>query len=165
MPERTSNKKPQQPELVLTRIFDAPRELVFKAWIDPKQLAQWFGPKDFTNTVYELDPRPSGKLLITMRGPDGTLYPTKGIFHEVVPPERIILTTSAFEDQNGLPQLRVLNTVTFVEHNGRTKITLRALVTWSTPAVADALAGMEQGWSQSFDKLAKELTGVKREKV
>jgi uncharacterized protein YndB with AHSA1/START domain len=71
-------------ELVITRTFDAPRELVFKAWIDPKHLAQWWGPKYFTNPVCEVDARPGGSLLIHMAGPDGTIYPMRGVFNERV---------------------------------------------------------------------------------
>jgi len=144
-------------ELVMERIFDAPRELVFKAWTDPKHVAQWWGPKGFTNPVCELDVRPGGALLIHMRGPDGVVYPTKGVFHEIVEPERLVFTTSAFEDDQGNPQLEVLNTVTFAELGGKTKLRLHAVVVKSAPAVEAALAGMEEGWSQSLDRLAEEL--------
>lgn len=149
--------KSTERELVITRIFDAPRELVFKAWTDPKHVAQWWGPKDFTNPVCELDVRPGGALLIHMRGPDGVVYPMKGVFHEIAEPERLVFTSSAFEDEAGNPQLEVLNTVTFVEQGGKTKLTLRAVVVRSTPEVAAALAGMEEGWNQSLDKLAEHL--------
>ena len=154
-----NNLNMETPErvLVITRIFDAPRELVFKAWTDPKRLAQWWGPKGFTNPICELDVRPGGAIRIDMTGPDGVVYPTKGVFHEIVEPERLVITTSAFEDEDGNPQLEVLNTVTFTEHNGKTKLTLRAVVVKSAPAVAAALAGMEEGWSQSLDRLAEEL--------
>lgn len=146
-------------ELVITRIFDAPRELVFKAWTEPKHLAQWWGPKGFTNPVCELDLRPGGAILIHMTGPDGIVYPNKGIFHEVAPPERLVLTTSAFEDASGQPQLEVLNTITFAEMDkgSKTKLTLRAVVVKSAPAMAASLAGMEEGWNQSLDRLAQEL--------
>src|SRR5580692_1027121 len=77
-------------DLVITRIFDAPREVVFKARIDPKQVAQWFGPRGFTNPVCEIDPRPGGTILIHMRSPDGTTHPMTGVYQEVVPPERLV---------------------------------------------------------------------------
>src|ERR1700722_3962453 len=70
-------------ELKITRVFDAPREVVFKAWTDPKLLAQWWGPKGFTNPVCELDARPGGAIRVHMRGPDGTVYPMGGMFHEI----------------------------------------------------------------------------------
>ncbi len=144
-------------ELVITRVFDAPRELVFKAWTDPKHVAEWWGPKGFTNPICELDLRPGGAIRIDMRGPDGVVYPMKGVFHEIVEPERLVVTTSAFEDQEGNPQLEVLNTVTFAEYNGKTKLTLRAVVVKSAPEVAAALDGMEEGWSQSLERLADHL--------
>ncbi len=146
--------------LVITRVFDAPRELVFKAWTDPKHVAQWWGPKGFTNPVCELDVRPGGAIRIDMRGPDGVLYPMKGVFHEIVEPARLVVTTSALEDEEGNPQLEVLTTVTFAEHNGKTKLTLQAVVVTAAPAAAGALAGMEQGWRQSLDRLAEYLAKV-----
>jgi uncharacterized protein YndB with AHSA1/START domain len=145
-------------ELVITRIFDAPRELVFKAWIDPKHVAQWWGPKGFTNPVCELDVRPGGGIRIHMVAPDGLVIPTTGVFQEVVEPERLVFITSGFVDEAGNPGLEVLNTVTFVEHNGKTKLTLQAVVVKSVPAVAASLAGMEQGWNESLDRLAESLS-------
>ncbi len=145
-------------ELVITRLFDAPRELVFKMWIDPKHVAQWGGPKYFTNPVCEVDARPGGAILIHMRDPDGLIYPSKGVFREIVEPERIVMTSGAFEDEEGNLQLEVLNTITFAElEGGKTKVTLRAVVVKATPEVEGALAGMEEGWSQSLDKLAEHL--------
>lgn len=146
-----------QRALDLTRIFDAPRDLVFRAWTDPKQVAQWWGPHGFTNPVCEMDVRSGGAILIHMRGPDGTLYPMKGTFQEIVKPERLVMTTTAFENADGSFQLEVLNTITFVEVDGKTKVTVHAVVVKSTPAVAGALEGMEEGWKQQFDKLAAHL--------
>jgi uncharacterized protein YndB with AHSA1/START domain len=83
-------------ELVLTRVFDAPRELVFKAWTDPQRVAQWWGPRCFTNPVCELDVRPAGAIRIHMRGPDGTVYPMTGVY-QVVEPERIVFTSAALD--------------------------------------------------------------------
>ncbi len=153
-------QKPAEPVLVITRVFDAPRDLVFKAWTDPKHVAQWWGPKGFTNPVCELDVRPGGAIRIDMRGPDGVIYPMKGVFHEIVEPERLVVTTSALEDEEGNPQLEVLTTVTFAEYNGKTKLMLQAVVVKSAPAAAGALAGMEQGWRQSLDRLAEYLGKV-----
>jgi len=153
-------QKPAQPVLVITRIFDAPRDLVFKMWTDSHHMAQWWGPRDFTNPVCEMDVRPGGAIRIDMRGPDGVVYPMGGVFHEIVKPERLVFTSSAFEDEEGNPQLEVLNTVTFAELGGKTKLTLQAVVVKSAPAVAAALAGMEEGWRQSLDKLAQYLAKV-----
>src|ERR1700722_7233031 len=79
--------------VILTRLFDAPRDLVFKAWTDPKHLAQWFGPHGFTNPVCEVDLRPGGIWRHVMRGPDGNDYPMISIFQEVLPPERLVFTS------------------------------------------------------------------------
>ncbi len=143
--------------LVITRMFDAPRALVFKAWTDPKHVAQWWGPNGFTNPVCTLDVRPGGAIYIEMTSSDGVMIPNKGIFHEVVEPERLVFTTMAFEDEDGTPQLEVLNTVTFVEHNGKTHLTLHAVVKHSTLEVAPSLSGMEQGWNESLDRLTETL--------
>lgn len=142
--------------VVITRIVDAPRELVWKAWTDPAHVAQWWGPHEFTAPLCELDLRPGGAILIHMRGPKGSpfdmIMPMKGMFHEIVAPERLVFTSSAFHDEAGKPQLEVLNTVTFEDYNGKTRLTLHAVVVKSTPAVAGAIAGMEQGWAQSLEK-------------
>src|ERR1700720_2154803 len=101
-------------ELVFTRVFDAPRSLVFAAWTDPKHMAAWWGPKGFTNPVCELDVRPGGVIRIDMRGPDGTVYPMTGAYREVVAPERLVFTASAL-DEKGRPLFEVLNTLTFAK--------------------------------------------------
>ena len=95
----------EERELVLTRVFDAPRELVFKLWTDPKHVAQWWGPHGFTNLVCELDLRPGGAILIDMRGPDGIVYPITGVYQEVVRAERLVFTSAAL-DLDGNPMLR-----------------------------------------------------------
>lgn len=145
------------PTVTITRIFNAPRPLVFAAWTDPAQLAQWWSPYGFTNPVCEVDARPGGAFLVHMRGPDGVEYPDQGVFREVVPPERLVFTSSAIEDEAGKPQLEALTTVTFEELDGQTKLTLQSVVVKVTPAAEGALAGMEVGWAQSLAKLAEYL--------
>ena len=148
-------------ELILTRILGAPRSLVFRAWTDPKHLVRWWGPRGFSNPVCELDVRPGGLIRIDMRGPDGTIYPMKGVFHEIVEARRLVFTSTALEDATGKPLFEILNTISFDDYNGLTKLTLHArLVTRDfplTPQVAAALSGMEQGWSESLYRLADEL--------
>ncbi len=156
--ERISDMENQKiKELTLTRIFDAPRELVFKAWTDAELMARWFGPHWFSIPVCELDVRPGGALRIHMRGPDGVDYPMTGVFHEVVPPERLVFTSTAVEDAQGDFQLEVLNTVTLADLGGKTELTYHAVVVKATPAAEGALSGMEAGWSQSLEKLAEAL--------
>jgi uncharacterized protein YndB with AHSA1/START domain len=140
--------------LVLERVFDAPRELVFKAWIDPEQLAQWWGPHGFTNPLCEADARPGGAIRIDMKGPDGTVFPMGGTFHEIVEPEKLVMTTTAMHDEAGNPKLAVLNIVTFTDHGGKTKLVLHAIVVTATDEAAFALQGMEQGWTESLERLA-----------
>lgn len=140
-------------EATIERIFDAPRELVFKMWTDPKHVAAWWGPKVFTNPVCELDARPGGAILIHMASPDGSVLPMKGEFKEIVPPERIVMATYALETEDGSFLLEGLTTALFADHEGKTKLTVHAQITKAAPEAAGALAGMEEGWNQSLDKL------------
>ncbi|HEX9029312.1 MAG TPA: SRPBCC domain-containing protein [Anaerolineales bacterium] len=144
-------------ELTLKRIFDAPRELVFKAWTDPKLVAQWWGPTVFTNPVCELDPKPGGKIHIVMRGPANSDFdsdfPMTGTFKEVDAPQRLVYTSEAYMDGLSGPQIETLTTVTFADKGGKTEMTLHVVVVRSTPAAAGALQGMEAGWTQSLEKL------------
>lgn len=89
--------KLEEPSVVIARIIKAPRERVFKAWTDPKQMAQWWGPAVFTTPVCEMDVRPGGLYRIVMRSPDGVDYPLKGVYREVVEPERLVMTMDLSE--------------------------------------------------------------------
>src|ERR1700683_3709541 len=87
-------------EVIITRIFDAPRELVFKAWTDPKHMIRWWGPHRFTNLVCEMDVRVGGAWHIVMHGPNGIDYPCHGVYREIVEPESLVFTNNA-EDTAG----------------------------------------------------------------
>jgi uncharacterized protein YndB with AHSA1/START domain len=139
-------------ELTITRVLNAPRERVFKAWTDPKELAQWWGPKGFTNPVCEVDLKPGGALRIVMRAPDGGEYPMKGVFREIVPPSRLVFTNIAV-DKDGNHIIEGLTTVTFAEEDGRTKLTLQTRGVAVVDYAAAYLKGMEAGWTQSLEKL------------
>jgi uncharacterized protein YndB with AHSA1/START domain len=139
-------------ELTITRVFDAPRELVFKAWTDAKHLAQWWGPKGFTNPVCDMDARVGGLLRMHMRAPDGTVYPMKGQIRELVAPERLVFTNIAV-DAAGRHLLEGLTTVTFIDEGGKTKMTLHTKAVAVVEDAAAYLQGMEAGWTQSIDKL------------
>jgi uncharacterized protein YndB with AHSA1/START domain len=143
-------------EVVITRIFDAPRALVFKAWTDPKHLKRWWGPKMFTNPVCEVDARVGGAWRIVMRGPDGVDYPCGGVYREIVEPERLVFTNIA-TDNDGNPILDGLTTVTFEEQGGKTKLTLTTRAVALVDYAAAYLQGMEAGWTQSLESLAEEL--------
>jgi uncharacterized protein YndB with AHSA1/START domain len=144
-------------ELTITRVFDAPRALVFKAWTDPRHLAQWWGPEGFTNPVCEFDAHVGGALRIHMRGPDGAVYPMKGVIREIVAPERLIFSSVAV-DAAGKHLLEGLTTVTFAEQNGRTKMTMHTHAAAVAEIGVGYLQGMEAGWTQSIDRLEGLLT-------
>ncbi len=138
--------------VTLTRVFDASRALVWRAWTDPSMMAQWFGPRGFTASVPELDVRVGGALRIVMHGPDGNDYPMKGVFREVVVPERLVFSNIAI-DKNDNHLLEGETTVTFAERGGKTTLTLQAHAVGLVPYAPSMLAGMEAGWTQSIDKL------------
>jgi len=137
----------------ITRVFDAPRELVYQAWTDPEHMVQWWGPKVFTNHSCELDVRPGGSWQIVMRSPDGTDYGCQGVYIDVTPPERLVFTNDAV-DKNGKPLLKGYTTVTFTEHEGKTKLTLHTRAEGLVAYAPQMLKGMNQGWNQSLDKLS-----------
>lgn len=144
------------PELTLTRIFAAPRELVFKVWTDPYHIAQWWGPHGFNIPFCKVDARVGGRFDVHMQGEDGTILPSVGEFLEIVPPGRIVFTSN-LEDGNGNRLIEVVNTVTLEDEGGKTRMTLHVKVTRAVPEVADKLGGMEQGWTQSLQRLEAEI--------
>lgn len=143
-------------KLKLTRVFDAPRRLLFKVWTDPTHLAAWWGPQGFTNPRCEWDARADGLIRIDMRAFDGRVYPMSGKFREVVPPEKIVFLSAAL-DEAGNPMFEVLNTVTFTENAGKTTLTLTACVVTATAHAPQYLKGMEMGWTQSLERLAAQI--------
>ncbi len=167
----SSTTESAEKEFVITRVFDAPRQLVFKAWTNPKHMAQWWGPRTFTNPVCGLDVRPGGAYRIVMRGADGAEYPLKGVYREIVEPERLVMTMDCSEHpaawhdlvnpnrrkEERNPAGEMLSTVTFENLGGKTKLTVR--VRFDSAAIRDAMLkmGMTEGWSQSLDRLAEAL--------
>jgi uncharacterized protein YndB with AHSA1/START domain len=151
-------------DLIITRIFDAPRELVWKAWTEPGHLMRWWGPKGYTSPVCEIDLKVGGKYLYCMRSPEGKEFWSTGVYQEIVPPERLVMTDSfADKDGNVVPAshygmgddfpLELQITLTFEEQDGKTKMTLRHV---GFPAgQMKEMAGA--GWNESFDKLAESL--------
>jgi len=150
-------------ELTLTRMFDAPRDLVWKAWTDGKMMTEWWMPHGFTNSECELDPRPGGIFKIRSDAPGYPNHRMSGVFTEVTKPEKLVFSSSAFTNESGGdPGLEVVNTITFEDINGKTKVTVHALVTKYKPGFEPALNGMNQGWSETLEKLAAFLTKSKR---
>jgi len=151
-------------DLVITRIFDAPRQLVWNAWTDPERFKHWWGPKGFTVPFCKIDLRMGGAFFYCMRSPEGKDYWSTGVYREIVQPEKIICT-DCFADEKGnvVPAthygmspdfpLEMQVTVTFEEYQGKTKFTLRHV---GIPSGADH-DGAQQGWSESFDKLVEYL--------
>ena len=146
-------------EIEVTRILDAPRDLVFEAWTDAEHLAKWWGPDGFSVAECASDPRPGGSLRVVMRGPDGTDYPMTGTFREVLWPERLVIETTAV-GEDGTPLLEALQTVTFTDHDGKTEITVRSRATALVPIAIAMLGGMEAGLTQSLQCLDDVLTGA-----
>jgi len=144
-------------ELKLERIFDAPRDLVFKAWTDPELVAQWWGPRGVTNPTCEWEARPGGTIHIVMLageelGPmQGQEWPMNGEFKEVEEPSKLVFTANALIA--GKEVLQHLTTVTLTEEGDKTKMTVHIVVTKTTPEAAGPLSGMEMGWNQQLDKL------------
>ena len=160
MTQNKSDTAGKSADFVISRVFDAPRALVWKAWTDPKQMAQWWGPKGFTNPVCELDVRPGGAIRIDMRGSDGVVHPMTGTFDEIVEPSLLVFTAVA-EDQAGNPLLEALTTVTFAEHGGKTKVTVHAKAVGIAPVAPQMLDGTEAGWTQSLERLAELVAGAR----
>jgi uncharacterized protein YndB with AHSA1/START domain len=149
---RTIISLPSDRELLITRVFDAPRELVFRAHTDPALIPLWWGPRSTTTIVDKMDVRPGGEYRFVHRSDDGSEYGFRGEFREIVPPERIVQTS----ELEGAPDI-VLETITFEEHDGRTTLTVLDLC--PTREVRDTIlaSGMEEGLSESYDRLAELL--------
>jgi len=161
-------------EVTIRRTFDAPRELVWKAWTEPERMMRWWGPKRFTSPAYKTDLRVGGEYLGCMRSPEGQDYWSKGVFREIVEPERLVMTDSfADPEGNTVPAsyygmsgdwpVEMLVTVTFEDVDGKTKLTLRH--SGIEGMSAEDRDNMQQGWSESFDKLAEALEGWQRRRA
>jgi uncharacterized protein YndB with AHSA1/START domain len=149
-------------QIVITRVFDAPRDVVWKAWTEPGRLAEWWGPHGFTTPVCTIDLRPGGSFHSCMRSPDGQDYWSGGVYHEVVAPERIVCTDH-FSDEAGsvVPPTKygmsadwpteAMLTVTLAEEAGKTRFTLQHAVGGAPDTERDQC---RQGWSESLDRLA-----------
>ena len=136
-------------EIVSTRVFDAPRELVFKAFSDRDHLVHWWGPKGFTNTFHEFDMRPGGVWRFVMHGPDGVDYKNESVFVEIVRPERIV-----FHHLKPVHEFQM--TVTFVEQDDKTMLTWRMLFKSAAECDKVKVFAVEAN-EQNFDRLEAQL--------
>jgi uncharacterized protein YndB with AHSA1/START domain len=150
--DRPAGASAAERELVITRILDAPRELVFKAWTEPDRAIRWWGPRGFTTAHYELDFRPDGAYRVCLRSPEGTEHWQRGVCREVVEQERLVFTF-AWEDSEGKPGHETVVTVTLAEFGAKTKLTLHQAV-FETVTARDLHQG---GWASALECLAEYL--------
>ena len=153
----TTFTKPSYREIGMSRVFDAPRELVFQAHTDPVHIPHWWGQRSSTTIVDTLDVSPGGAWRFIQRDPEGNEYAFRGEFREVVPPERLVYT---FEFE-GMPGHILVETVTFEEHDGKTTISSTALFTTVEDRDGMLESGMESGAIESWDRLAELLERLK----
>jgi len=146
-------------KFVITREFTAPRDLVFRAWTDARHLAQWWGPRGFTNLICDWDPAPGNAIHVVMRAANGTDYPMGGEFREIAAPERLVFTSGAL-DENGKLLFEFLHTVTFAERKSGTLLTIRSEVIKTTPDANKYIGGFEAGMTQSLVRLEEYLAAA-----
>ncbi len=140
-------------EIVLERIFDAPRELVWEAWTNPKHIAQWWGPNGFTMSIEKMDLRVGGEWKHVMHGPDGTDYRNESVFREIVRHERIVFEHSG--GRSGGMDISFISTWTFEAVGNQTRLTMRHLfATSATREIAAMEYGAIEGGRQTLARLA-----------
>jgi uncharacterized protein YndB with AHSA1/START domain len=145
--------EPGKQEIVMTQVFDAPRELVFKAHTDPKLIPQWWGPRRFTTTVERMDAKMGGIWRFVQQDANGNEYAFHGVYHEVASPERLVQT---FEFE-GMPGHVLLETATFEEFEGKTKLTSRSVFQSVEDRDGMLQTDMEEGAAESWNRLAELL--------
>ena len=165
MTKQTGNETDR---MVVTRVFDAPRELVWKAWTDPKYVMQWWGPKSFTSPVCKMDFRVEGKFLCCMRSPDGQEFWNGGVYHEIIPHEKIVLSMYFADAEGNKVEAAeygieheaiedAVDVVTFEDlGNGQTRLTFTG--NESMESAKDS--GQLEGWNEILDKFAAVLAGL-----
>ncbi|HVZ38052.1 MAG TPA: SRPBCC domain-containing protein [Candidatus Kapabacteria bacterium] len=158
--------------VTLTRVFDAPRDLVYRAWTEPERLAQWWGPKGFTMEIAWLDLRPGGVFHYRMRSPNGEEMWGKFVYREVVPPERLVFVNSFSDEEANVVRnpfradwpLEVQSTLTLTEEEGRTTLTMTGIPVNATEPEREAFiagrAGMQEGFKGTWDQLDEYLASV-----
>jgi len=154
----TKNSDPtvmSERELTITRVFDAPRQLVFKVWTQQEHFSRWLGPKDFMATSCKMDVRVGGIYRAYIRSPEGKDYWMQGVYCEIVEPERLVFTF-AWEDEEGKPKHETLVTVTFLERDRKTKLTFHQAMFESVEERDSHL----EGWSECLERLEEYLTNA-----
>ncbi len=157
MSERTESTYamtlPTDREIVMTRVFDAPRELVFKAHVDPEAIPRWWGPRRYTTIVDKMDLRPGGVWRFVQRDQEGNEFAFNGVYREIVPPERLVLT---FEFE-GMPGHVAVNTAIFEDLGGKTRLTTTQLFEHVADRDGMIQSGMESGAIETWDRLTEYL--------
>jgi uncharacterized protein YndB with AHSA1/START domain len=137
-------------EIVIERTVNAPRELVWRAWTEADQIAKWWGPNGFTTTIHAMDVRVGGAWRFIMHGPDGTDYPNKIVYREIVKPERLVYDHG---EDNDARSSSFRSTVTFVAQGRKTKVTMRALFASAEARAATLKYGAIEGGEQTLARL------------
>jgi uncharacterized protein YndB with AHSA1/START domain len=141
-------------DLLLTRVINAPREKVFKAWTDPALLKQWFAPLPWTTSMVENDVRAGGSSLVVMRGPDGNEFPCPGVYLEVVPNERIVFTDAFTKAWQPSDKAFMVGELSFEDLGGKTKYTARVRHWSEADREAHEKMGFHEGWKICTEQLA-----------
>jgi uncharacterized protein YndB with AHSA1/START domain len=150
----TTTTQTEGRDLILTRVIDAPREKVFRAWTEPELLKQWFAPRPWITPTVETDVRPGGSSMVVMRGPEGQEFPCPGVYLEVVPNERLVFTdayTQAWEPSEK-PFMTVI--LTFEDEGGKTRYTARVRHWTLADREAHEKMGFHEGWKICTEQLA-----------
>jgi uncharacterized protein YndB with AHSA1/START domain len=151
-------------EISITRMLDAPADAVFRAWTDAERLAVWWGPEGFSVPRCESDARLGGAFTIVMRGPDGTDHSMEGTYPVFEPPSRLVVASRVL-GPDGRQLLEAETTLTLVDHDGKTELTIAERATALVPEAAQMLGGMEVGMLQSLRRLDDELTGASARQI
>jgi uncharacterized protein YndB with AHSA1/START domain len=149
---------PSDREILMTRVFAAPRRLVFEAHTKPEHIRQWWGPRGFTMLACEMDFRPGGAWRFVLRAPNGQEHPFKGVYREIVPSERLVY--SFVYDVEGIREHESVETLRFEERDGLTTLTNHVLHKTAEARDGQLRAGMEGGASETLDRLAEYLRAM-----
>ncbi len=150
--------EPGKQEIVITRVFDAPRDLAFKAANDPKLIPRWWGPKRYTTTVDKMDVRPGGVWRFIQRDAKGNQFAFYGVYHAIVAPERLVYT---FEFE-GMPGHVLLETATYEEQGEKTKLTVKDVFQSVEDRDGMLNSGMEEGAAETMDRFAELLKELRK---
>jgi uncharacterized protein YndB with AHSA1/START domain len=153
----TSDASTADREIVIERTVNAPRELVWQAWIEADQIRQWWGPNGFTTTIHAMDVRVGGVWRFIMHGPDGTDYPNRIVYREIVKPERLVYD---HDDDNDPPSHSFRSTVTFVAQGCKTKVTLQVVFASVEAREASVKFGAVEGGEQTLARLDQYLAAT-----